>query len=215
MKLRAIIASAVICSLTMSRPVFADSTIFGSTGLIYNPTADIAPRGKFSLHASYLRENVMGRNQHGVNLSGALGVAPRWEFSLGYVDARIRSGVSLDTSGLAGGLKYLVREEDEKSPAVAVGVQHVNIIKNSTVYVTLSKNLTPQEKEGLPVRGHLGLRFDRVDATRSVTGSNESDVVLYGGFEAKLSRQLHLMGEANTRQSGLAKSPLCSAATPA
>lgn len=210
MKLRTVVISVILCCSLMSRPALADSrpTIFGSTGLIYNPTAAVAPQGQFSAHLSYLRETPNGRSQRGINLSGAVGVAPRWEVSLGLVDAEIRDGVNLDTTAVNAGVKYLWRTETDTAPAVAVGVQHVNILKDSTVYVVVSKQLTPQPKEGKGVRGHLGVRFDRIDATRSVTDKDESKITAYGGVEATLSPRVHFMGEVNTRHRGLAASPV-------
>ncbi len=203
MKLSTIVVTVIVGYIATCRSAFAHSTIFGSTGLIYNPTAQVMPMGRFSLHGSYLREEPSGQSQRGINLSGAVGIAPRLEFSYGLVDAQIRGGgARIDTSGGSAGLKYVWREETEISPAVAVGVQHVNILKDSTVYVVVSKNLTPKPTEGLGVRGHFGVRLDRIDATRSVTGDDESQITFYGGVEVNLSSRVKFMGEANTRHDG-------------
>jgi hypothetical protein len=207
MKLRIVVV--VVCCLVSCRRALAHSTIFGSTGLIYNPTAAVMPPGQVSLHGSYLREEPSGQSQHGINLSGAMGIASRWEFSLGLVDAKIRGGgANFDTSGLGAGVKYLLREETETQPAVAIGVQHVNILKDSAAYVVFSKNLTSNQQADREVRGHLGVRLDTIDATRSVTGSDESQITFYGGVEAGLSQNVRFMGEVNTRHNGLAKSPI-------
>jgi hypothetical protein len=209
MKLRTVVVSVVVCCYAMCSRAFAHSTIFGSTGLIYNPTAAVAPQGQANLHLSYLREDPNNRNQRGINLGGAFGIAPRWEFSVGYVDAQIRgAGTNFDASGLGAGLKYLWQEEAGNKPAVAVGVQRVNILKDSTVYVALSKNLTPKQPAGKGVRGHAGVRFGRIDSTRSITGSDETDITFYGGVETGLSSRVRFMGEVNSRHDGLAKSPV-------
>jgi hypothetical protein len=193
----------------MGSRAFAHSTLFGSTGLIYNPTAAVAPQGQVSLHASYLRETPHDVRNRGINLSGAFGVAPRWEVSLGLVDARIKgAGTDRNTTAVGGGVKYLWRTETEDSPAIALGVQQVNVLKDSTVYLVISKHLTPRQNAGGGVRGHLGVRFDRIEGTRSVTDKDESRLTAYGGIEAAISKRVLFMGEVNTRHMGLAAAPV-------
>jgi hypothetical protein len=208
MKRKTVILTPLFCCLLLCSRARADSTLFGSTGLIYNPTAQVAPQGRATVHLSYLRETPDDQRNRGINLSGAVGIAPRWEISFGVIDGQIRGPVDLDVSGAGGGLKYLWRGETDTSPAVAVGVQSVNLLKMNTAYLVLRKNLTPPQNGGRHVRGHLGVRYDRVDERRSITGNDESQLTFYGGIEAALSRRVVFKGEANTRHDGLAKAPL-------
>ena len=204
MQLRTVVVTVVLCFLTFCHRAFAGPTIFGSTGLVYNPTARIAPQGQLNLQASYLRERPPGIEARGLNLSGAVGLASRLELSVGAIDGRIRGTTNLDTSGVGGGLKYLLREESGSSPAIAVGVQHVNVLKMDTAYLVLSKKLNPKENADW----HLGIRFDKMDAARSVTGNDESEITFYAGVDAAISPRLRFLGELNTRHAGLAKAPV-------
>lgn len=115
------------------------------------------------------------------------------------------------TKVMSGGAKYLVKQESEVSPAVAVGVQFDNLFKRGGAYLVASRMLNPRPlppKEGMAWRVHAGVRFDRIDASRSATGADESEFSVFGGIEAALSPRLRLMGEVQSRDKALTAPPI-------
>jgi hypothetical protein len=257
-KLKTIVASVVLCSLMMDSQALAHVTIYGGTGLVFNPTADIVPAGRINTQFSYWREKPNGSSgafsvsslSADSQLKGySLGVAfslhcfcnfcRHSEFSLGFQSVKgygtdggyippeigdeasnesrvLRQGslpLSSDryTKVVSAGAKYLVKQETETSPAVAGGVQFDNLFKRGTAYLVASRTLNPQPlppKEGMAWRVHAGVRFDRIDASRSATGADESEFSIFGGIEAALSRRLRLMGEVQSRDKALTAPPI-------
>lgn len=213
MKLRTIVVSVVVGSMLMGAQAFAHNTIFGPTGLILNPTAGVMGRGQYSTQLSYYREEPNFFELRGWNLNIATGIADRLELALGLQDVKVTltpGGTFLDMTGVSGGLKYQVREESGNSPAVAVGVIGSNVAKQGGAYVVWSKTLTAkgggQHGEN-DWRVHAGARYDSVDARRSVTGSDENKVTVFGGIEAPVANRLRFMGEFNSRHKALATTP--------
>lgn len=208
MKLRTIIASVVLSIVLLGGRAFAHNTIFGSTGLIFNPTAGVMPQGQFSLQASYFRETPTFpvTRVRGTTLSGATGIAPRLEFSLGGQDVEIRAGgmTVFDSKAVSAGLKYLWLEETDTAPAVAIGIQYDNLIKRETAYLAISRTLMTKkrcgEQNGDTWRAHVGARYDRADRTRTATGADENEITFFGGIEAAITPRVRLMGEFQSRE---------------
>ncbi len=71
MKLRTIAASIVVSVLLMGSQAFAHITIFGGTGLVLNPTADVVPAGRVNTQFSYWKEEEQFASVRGYSLSGA------------------------------------------------------------------------------------------------------------------------------------------------
>ncbi|MCS6862262.1 MAG: TonB-dependent receptor [Abditibacteriales bacterium] len=213
MKLRTIVVSVVVSSLLMGAQAFAHNTVFGPTGLILNPTAGVIGRGQYSTQLAYYREEPTSFELRAWSLNVATGITDRLELAVGVQDAKVDltpGGTFFDMTGISGGLKYQVQAESGNSPAMALGVVMSNVAKQAGVYAVWSKSLVSKgsgQNGENDWRVHAGVRYDDVDARRSVTGSDETKVTVFGGIEAPIANRWHFMGEFNSRHKALSTTP--------
>jgi len=185
---------AVLAALT-SCVASADPNFFGQTGLTLNPTAYIAQPQEIKARGSWANQDIGVQDGEMWAIAGNGIISEKLELSVGYVSI---SDVLTHDSGLTAGLKYALRQEDETSPAVGLGVIWVDPLKQKGAYLAFSKTLSGGEakmgQQPRKVRGHVGVRWDKYSF-----GTDESDVTFFGGLDAQLGSNLSFEGEVGTK----------------
>ena len=163
----------------------AAPSLFGGTGLLFTPTADVVPDQQFNV-AFFALELEEGVDES--VLAANVGLPQGLE--LGF--ARIKpEGRESDTFLNA---KYqLWREQDEK-PALSVGVVDLTDEQDTTVYVVLSKSVSDWVRDrGKDITGpqiHAGLAGGLLDG-------------VFAGASAYLGDKLALLAEYDTEDVNL------------
>jgi len=166
----------------------AQQTLWGTGGLVLNPTAELAP-APWSGQASYAPIHGGGRTTNWYSLSSAY----RWR-----EDVEIYGGLDIMRSGKsAEGITFVLNKRwvlsAEQDVAAAAGIQHAGIFKATSAYVVVSGSGTSNGPfPRSPYRGHLGVRWDRYSGN-----GTETRLTLFAGVEAELTPDWHLFAEVS------------------
>ncbi len=197
----AIAAAVAVGSLTLAQGARADLTVSGAVGLPLNPTAQIPNEGGIRLQGNYYDHgNPGGGSVKGYGLFGAARVSDNIEVSGGIDKLDVPGGGPLDRTGGAIGAKYLITKESDPAGvrfAVGAGYDHA-LVKNAHVYAVASKYLGDVTK-GLPITGHLGLRYDRFDF--GGVGGDSKKLSVYAGGEVPVTKDgdFQIVGEIQSK----------------
>src|SRR5438876_517220 len=97
-------------SIMTVKPALAAPNVFGTTGLLATPTADVLGQGEWNVHAHFI-------NRDSFSTFGA-NYAPFQNLEVGVTGVHVRGG---GTQGIING-KYRLVPEKGNMPALAVGV---------------------------------------------------------------------------------------------
>lgn len=139
---------AVMLIVMASIPVWAENSVFGTRGLIYVPSADTQPEGKFNVNFQMLGDNS--------NFSLNYGLWGNFEIFGNFDNTE---GFNETTGGV--GIKARIVQETKTKPSLAVG------IRNQDLFLTASKILDYKTM----IRGHIG--FGTNDFGRLYFGFNK------------------------------------------
>jgi hypothetical protein len=163
------------------------ATIYGPSGLILNPSANVPPPDTASIGITTFTIERPGIERRWVSSTADFGVGGRGEAGLTFLR---RSGGEGDY-GLGGFAKYQLLKENTNRPAVAVGIDLIGgELKTSQAYVVTTKQFRPVALTLGAIYAH-----DRDGLRR-----NDADVL--AGFDAKIAPRLNLVGEWRSRTEG-------------
>lgn len=142
-------------------------TLYGDTGLVQIPSADVMPQTYLQLAANYATvENLVG-NAPAIALRLSYGISPDTEFSLVVSQAMGEDDAGFDTMG--GGIKVTIAQEDlnRRTPGIALGARAyvLRMAADRTVldgYAVLSKALLTRGDltgSGSLLRAHGGVSY--------------------------------------------------------
>ncbi len=174
-------ALTILCTPLAAK---ADLDINGATGLILNPTANIAAKGSPVVQASYYDFGTLENDKY-YGVFGAVGVSDKLEVSGGI--NRYRTDFDLwQRSDFAVGAKYQLLSNSEKGLNVAVGAGiNRTLQRNVHAYVAATKALGNRENRA-PITGTVGVRWDRFQADDDFRSTKAS---VFAGLEVPLTRQ--------------------------
>lgn len=181
--LRALLASCVLAMFFfVNSPVSAEPTIFGPTGLIVNPTADITP-----LEHAWIALNFLDNDDNSIwnaNLSAALSE----EFEAGVGVIHPDNG----DDGFSFFLKWLFAPETESWPGAAGGVTVSDVSNENSAmwYLVASKFFEFGEHSGQNASLHGGISY--------ITGDSVDDFEFFGGFDFEFAENMIAIAEYNT-----------------
>jgi hypothetical protein len=171
----------------------AAGTIYGPSGLIFNPSAYVPSNKAVSLGTTTFTVTPPGAARRWLSSTLDAGVGGRGEVGLTYLH---RSGGGLN-SGFGGFAKYQLQKESVGKPAVAVGVDLIGgDLKTTQAYLVGSKRLTA-EGNAHPFTLTLG-----VIGVRDRDGVRRDDADFFGGFDVRISQSLSLVTEWRSRTDG-------------
>jgi hypothetical protein len=188
-------ARAVLVAATLSIPAVGqgrgEQTVWGETGLLLNPTAEVLAPAEVAVEAGYSRLHGGGGEWDWWSLAAARGLGGSTELSLS--GQALRLG---DTTGrVAVGVKRVLLPETVQNPAIAVGAYYRSAFKVSGGYVTFSKRShSATEATPGPLGVHFGARYESYDWTPKASGW-----IGFLGMERRLSAKVSLFGEVSTR----------------
>ncbi len=189
---------ATVALLGATQAARADLNINGETGLILNPTAQIAQKGQVRLQANYYDGgSIWGDKNYGV--FGAISPADKLEVSGGITKYR-SDDPDWNRSSFALGAKYQLLSQADKGLDVAIGAGYNGALaRNIHAYVAATRSF------GVPgrtiVTGTIGARWDRFD---DKVGSKSSKGSLFAGLEVPvtLGGDVSLIGEVQSKNIG-------------
>lgn len=189
---------AAVALLGVTQAANADLNINGETGLILNPTAQIAQKGQVRLQANYYDAgSVWDDKNYGV--FGAISPADKLEVSGGISKYR-SDDPDWNRSSFAIGAKYQLLSQQDKGIDLAVGAGYNGALaRNVHAYVAATRSL------GVPGRtlivGTIGARWDRFN---DQAGSKSSKASLFAGVQVPitLGGDVSLIGEVQSKNIG-------------
>jgi hypothetical protein len=164
-----VLLAAIGCLMT--KPVLAAPNVFGSTGLLLTPTADVLNQGEWNVHAHFI-------NRDDLSTWGG-NYAPFQNLEVGLTGVHFQGG---GTRGIING-KYRLVPEKLNMPALAIGVVDASerLNNDATIYGVVSKTFGTDMAH--PIRLHLGY------------GNGIYDKNVIGGADFLLNPRVLLMGE--------------------
>ncbi|HEY3415857.1 MAG TPA: hypothetical protein VGM23_03140 [Armatimonadota bacterium] len=96
-------------------------TLYGDTGLVLVPTADIMPTGNFSLAVNVSREDLTSGTATVIPVRVTYGASDRTEFSLFFSEPTDKSEGGFDATGGGVKLSLLPENVERRTPGIAVG----------------------------------------------------------------------------------------------
>ena len=162
-------------------PPRPNHNLFGMTGLIDTPTADMQPDGQVSLTSSYFGGNM--RNTLSAQLFPGIEAAFRYSF----IDDFTASGATFDRSF---DIKIQLAKEGPNWPSVAIGLQDfLGTGIYSGEYVVATKGFDIGPLGGLRVSGGVGWG-------RFATGSNVPNI--FRGIDERFATRTRAFGQGGT-----------------
>ena len=161
-------------------------TLYGDSGLVIIPTADVMPFTQFDIASDYTRFSSQGQSTTALPLRVDYGIARGAEIFASYAPT---SEKGFEEFG-AGTKVFLVNENfDKHIPAISVGARFNHIKDVSTFdvlngYVVASATLFRYrnfEPDSYRIRGHLGLEYLRYNLNGATTFANAFVGVSYEG----------------------------------
>lgn len=174
-----IVAGIIMMIAVIATPAYAEPTIFGPTGLIIAPTADLTPADHAWMAINFFDNE--GSAIWTANVTGA--ILENFEVSIGAVHPDVGD------DGITFSGKWLFLPAGETWPGVATGVTLTDVAgTNSTMlYAVASKFLYFGDNAEENASFHAGGAFVK-------TGKNE-DFEYFGGLDLELVKNLILIGE--------------------
>jgi Exopolysaccharide biosynthesis protein YbjH len=160
-----------VLAMSLATPALAAPNFFGSTGLFFVPTSDVAAERSYGVHVHGIKDLTL----YGANF----GLAKSLEAGVTAFDPRHGS------TKLFGNAKFQLARETGKSPGIAVGVVDIGDTVDIAGYGIISKGFGRLEAggHGFSLRGHVGYG----------TGLYRENVI--GGVDLGFSDKLVLIGE--------------------
>ncbi len=182
-----LVICALVFSLMIAHPVAAEPTIFGPTGLLVNPTADIAAEE----HA-WIAINFLDNDGNAIWFAEATGaISENLEAGIGAVHP------DDGDDGITFFAKWLFLPEEENMPGAAAGLTVTDIAGNnqSMYYVVFSKFFYIGENASENASIHLGGCY--------MTGDNDDDFEFFGGVDVEIVEDMILLAEYNSDDESL------------
>jgi len=174
--------SSLVVFIALSVPAFAEPTVFGPTGLIVNPTADITPQD----HA-WIALNFLDNDDNSLWTANIVGSVSE-EFEVGVGAVHPDDG----DDGISFFLKWLFMPESENVPGAAAGVTVTDVAgNNSTMYYVVGSKffyLSGEASENASVHG--GISY--------ITGDGDDEFEFFGGVDVELVENLIAIAEYNS-----------------
>jgi hypothetical protein len=156
-----------------SAPVLAGPTLYGPSGLIEMPTAESLRYKEFNVAADYVMDPLYP-TANSLYYKANLGTFKGWE--MGVVGGRV------PTEGVFLNLKYYLMSDETRYPvSIAIGLERLASIQNSSIYLVASKLF----QDGLSL--HFGFRATMVN--------QELDATVMGGAAYYVTNALGLMAD--------------------
>jgi hypothetical protein len=163
-------------------PVMAEPTIFGPTGLIVNPTADITP-----LEHAWIALNFLDNGDNSIwNANLATAISEEFEIGVGAIHPENGD------DGFSFFVKWLFSPETENFPGAAGGVTVTDVSNENSAmwYVVASKFFELGEHSGQNASIHGGLSY--------VSGDTDEDFEYFGGFDFEFAENMIAIAEYNS-----------------
>ena len=177
-------ASAIVLFVMMTVPAAAEPTIFGPTGLIVNPTADVT-----TVEHAWIALNFLDNDDNSIwtaNVTGAISD----EFEIGVGAVHPEEG----DDGISFCLKWLFMQETEEMPGAAAGITVTDAAGENTTmfYVVASKffYLSDNATENASLHGGISM----------LSGDNDDQLEFFGGIDVEVMQDLILIAEYNTSE---------------
>jgi len=177
-----IAASAFVLFLILTFPAAAEPTIFGPTGLLVNPTADIT-----ATEHAWIALNFLDNDNNSIwtaNVTGAISE----EFEIGVGAVHPDEG----DDGITFFLKWLFWPETEKYPGAAAGLTVTDAAgENTTMYYVVASKffyLADNASENASVHGGISL----------LSGDNDDELEFFGGVDVEIYEDLIAIAEYNS-----------------
>jgi len=172
-------AGALAIFVAMTLPAAAEPTIFGPTGLIVNPTADIT-----AVEHAWIALNFLDNDDNSIwtlNVTGS--VSEQFEVGVGAVHP------DDGDDGISFFVKWLFAPETEGFPGAAGGITITDVAGENTTmyYVVASKFFYLGEYASENASIHGGISY--------VTGSGEDDFGFFGGMDLEIIENLIAIAE--------------------
>lgn len=161
----------------------ADLTLNGSTGLFFNPTAQIVEKDAPEVGAHYIDGDL--------GIEGAIQLVDKLEVSGG-----LAVGDS-DGNGWNLGAKYQLFDGSEKGFSLAVGADYFQAGSGdghaSDIYLAGTKAFNISDSRP-PLQGTLGIRYN------NYSNSGSSKVDIFAGVDVPLTQEFSVIGEVGTQR---------------
>ena len=171
MHYRLVVIGFVISAVSLALPALADNSLFGPSGLLRVPSAQVVSSPGV-VGSVYIVNNVATTVAATVKVLPTVEISPAWVDSRGGDDEFIISA------------KWRILDENEGQPAVALGVFDATDQINFTLYGVVQKGFT-MGKTGVNVMAGLGGSDSLVDGffcgAQFLLGSGASALVEYDG----------------------------------
>lgn len=227
----AVLAAGTVFGVLPLSTARADLTINGAVGLPLNPTAQLPAPNSVRVQADYFdigeatattggATGIVDFKFTGAHAAGRIGRFPL-ELNGGIERVKARGTVvtgagafagSAAQSGVAFGAKFLVvGGRNPLTPRVAIGAGYSKaMLRNTYVYIVASKDFGDLTLGKVPVVGHLGVRYDRVDIKPGDFDNAGFQALsnyfsVYGGVEVPVTRtgELTLVGELQSKRTSV------------
>jgi hypothetical protein len=177
--------SVMFFGLTL--PAFAEPTIFGPTGLIVNPTADITPAEHAWIALNFLDND--DNTLWTANITGS--VSENLEVGVGAVHPEDGD------DGISFFGKWLFLPEEENMPGAAGGVTITDVAgENSTMFYAVASKffyLSDEASENASIHG--GISY--------VTGDGDDEFHFFGGLDVEVMEDLIAIAEYNSQDNAV------------
>ena len=182
-----LVASAFAMFVLMTFPAAAEPTIFGPTGLLVNPTADIT-----AAEHAWIALNFLDNDDNSIwtaNITGAVSE----EFEVGVGAIHPDDG----DDGISFFVKWLFLPESENMLGAAAGLTVMDASGQNTAmyYVVASKffYLGDNASENASVHGGVSL----------LSGDNDDQIEFFGGIDMEIVEDLIALAEYNSDETSL------------
>jgi hypothetical protein len=192
-------------------------SLFGTTGLITIPTADLAKDGEVMLGLSVgnKKYNIRNTRFHEYAYFITLGYLPFLEVSLRlhrhYRFEWTDGGTGQGIGDRMASVRLRVLEEGRYAPSVVLGAQDFysafgkadKVVYNSSLYAVATKNIRPSVLP-IPIGLHLGYGTDRIAVAGHelvrITAKHHDFIGWFGGISMKARPWMTLMAEYDTEK---------------
>jgi len=212
----------------------ADLTVNGAVGLPLNPTAGLPAPNSVRVQADYFdlgdttataggATGTVEFKFTGLHAAGRIGNFPL-EINGGIERLKARGTVNAgggvftggaSETGTAFGAKYLIYSgrNNPLAPRVAIGGGYSKaMLRNAYAYLVVSKDFGDLTLGRVPITGHLGIRYDRIDIRPGdFNNANfqalSNYVSAYGGVEVPVTRtgEVAFVGELQSKRTAVNK----------
>jgi len=201
------VALATIALAGMSGAAKADLNQVGEVGLPLNPTAQLPQAGGFRIQGNYYDQGrILGDPLKNYSIGAAIRAGQTLPLEISGNVNRSQGRASNKKTDFGVGAKYLFsRENDAIGIRTAAGIGYdqtdggfiAGNLKNYHAYLVASKSLGDLTQGRVPITGHLGLRYDRYQAS----GAKSNTASIYAGAEVPITSTgtFQALGEIGTK----------------